>query len=211
MGSSIQRGVASSLRQPKATSSVIEGTSRTIEAARSTDVVYPGENGGYWQAFTIDCPAGPNTLPAAHCGGRPPACPPTRTPRGVRLHRRWGRRGAHAGREPRGDRGRGVRTADGGHRRRSRPRPNDNRTRHARVDAVAREPGGVHPNDGPRGRRRRGTCRARGGDGAGARAAGAAGTIFTLSSMSGHTIEEGAAAASGAIWFQLYFLGGRSG
>jgi isopentenyl diphosphate isomerase/L-lactate dehydrogenase-like FMN-dependent dehydrogenase len=49
------------------------------------------------------------------------------------------------------------------------------------------------------------------GDVAGARAAGAAGTIFTLSSMSGHTIEEVAAAASGAIWFQLYFLGGRSG
>jgi isopentenyl diphosphate isomerase/L-lactate dehydrogenase-like FMN-dependent dehydrogenase len=49
------------------------------------------------------------------------------------------------------------------------------------------------------------------GDVAGVRAAGAAGTIFTLSSMSGHTIEEVAAAASGAIWFQLYFLGGRSG
>src|ERR1700704_6201378 len=41
------------------------------------------------------------------------------------------------------------------------------------------------------------------GDVAGARAAGAAGTIFTLSSMSGHTMGEVAAAASGAVWFQL--------
>ena len=49
------------------------------------------------------------------------------------------------------------------------------------------------------------------GDVAGARAAGAAGTIFTLSSMSGHTIEEVAAARSGPVWFQLYFLGGRRG
>ena len=49
------------------------------------------------------------------------------------------------------------------------------------------------------------------GDVAGARAAGAAGTVFTLSSMSGHTIEEVAAAASGPLWFQLYFLGGRRG
>ena len=50
-----------------------------------------------------------------------------------------------------------------------------------------------------------------GGDVAGARATGAAATIFTLSSMSGHTIEEVASAATGPIWFQLYFLGGRSG
>jgi len=49
------------------------------------------------------------------------------------------------------------------------------------------------------------------GDVAGARAAGAAGTIFTLSSMSGHTIEEVAEAADGPTWFQLYFLGGRAG
>ena len=49
------------------------------------------------------------------------------------------------------------------------------------------------------------------GDVAGAHAAGAVGTIFTLSSMSGHTIEEVATAASGPIWFQLYFLGGRPG
>jgi isopentenyl diphosphate isomerase/L-lactate dehydrogenase-like FMN-dependent dehydrogenase len=49
------------------------------------------------------------------------------------------------------------------------------------------------------------------GDVAGARAAGAAGTIFTLSSMAGHTIEEVAAAATGPAWFQLYLLGGRPG
>ena len=49
------------------------------------------------------------------------------------------------------------------------------------------------------------------GDVAGARAARDAGTIFTLSSMSSHTIEEVAAATSGTLWFQLYFLGGRSG
>jgi isopentenyl diphosphate isomerase/L-lactate dehydrogenase-like FMN-dependent dehydrogenase len=51
------------------------------------------------------------------------------------------------------------------------------------------------------------------GDVAGARAAAAAGTIFTLSSMSGHTIDEVAAAtdATHPKWFQLYFLGGRQG
>src|SRR2546421_712565 len=52
---------------------------------------------------------------------------------------------------------------------------------------------------------------ARIGDVAGASAAGKAGTIFTLSSMSGHSIEEVAAAGSGPKWFQLYFLGGRKG
>ena len=50
-----------------------------------------------------------------------------------------------------------------------------------------------------------------GGDVAGVRAAGAAGTIFTLSTVSGHTIGEVAAAASGPAWFQLYFFGGRRG
>jgi len=50
-----------------------------------------------------------------------------------------------------------------------------------------------------------------GGDVAGARAAGAAGTIFTLSTVSGHTIAEVAAAATGPVWFQLYFFGGRMG
>ena len=49
------------------------------------------------------------------------------------------------------------------------------------------------------------------GDVAGARAAGTAGTVFTLSSMAGHTIEEVAAAGEGPKWFQLYFLGGRAG
>jgi isopentenyl diphosphate isomerase/L-lactate dehydrogenase-like FMN-dependent dehydrogenase len=49
------------------------------------------------------------------------------------------------------------------------------------------------------------------GDVAAARAAGAAGTIFTQSSMSGHTIEEVAAVGPGPKWFQLYFLGGRAG
>lgn len=49
------------------------------------------------------------------------------------------------------------------------------------------------------------------GDVAGARAAGAAGTVFTLSSMAGHTIEEVAAAATGPTWFQLYLIGGRPG
>lgn len=49
------------------------------------------------------------------------------------------------------------------------------------------------------------------GDVAAAAAAGSAGTIATLSSMSGHTIDEVAAAATGPLWFQLYFLGGRAG
>ena len=49
------------------------------------------------------------------------------------------------------------------------------------------------------------------GDVAGARAAGDAGTAFTLSTMSGHTIEEVARSATGPLWFQLYFLGGRGG
>ncbi len=49
------------------------------------------------------------------------------------------------------------------------------------------------------------------GDLAAVGAAGAAGTLATLSSMSGHTIAEVAAAATGPAWFQLYFLGGRTG
>jgi isopentenyl diphosphate isomerase/L-lactate dehydrogenase-like FMN-dependent dehydrogenase len=49
------------------------------------------------------------------------------------------------------------------------------------------------------------------GDVAAAVSAGQAGTAFTLSSMSGHTMEEVMAAATGAAWFQLYFLGGRPG
>jgi isopentenyl diphosphate isomerase/L-lactate dehydrogenase-like FMN-dependent dehydrogenase len=50
-----------------------------------------------------------------------------------------------------------------------------------------------------------------GGDVAGARAALAAHTLFTHSSMSGHTMEEVTAAAGGPVWFQLYGLGGREG
>ena len=50
-----------------------------------------------------------------------------------------------------------------------------------------------------------------GGDVAGARAARAAGTLFTMSTMSGHTQDEVAAAADGPAWFQLYGLGGRVG
>ena len=50
-----------------------------------------------------------------------------------------------------------------------------------------------------------------GGDVAGARAARAAGTLFTMSTMSGHTQEDVAAAADGPAWFQLYGLGGRVG
>ena len=49
------------------------------------------------------------------------------------------------------------------------------------------------------------------GDLAGARAAARAGTIFTLSSMSGHEMEEVAAQSELPKWFQLYFLGGRDG
>jgi len=49
------------------------------------------------------------------------------------------------------------------------------------------------------------------GDVAIARAAGRAGTIFTLSSMTGHTMGEVMAAATHPAWFQLYFLGGRPG
>jgi isopentenyl diphosphate isomerase/L-lactate dehydrogenase-like FMN-dependent dehydrogenase len=49
------------------------------------------------------------------------------------------------------------------------------------------------------------------GDVAVAQAAGEAGTLFTLSCMSGHRLEDVAAAATGPRWFQLYFLGGRAG
>lgn len=49
------------------------------------------------------------------------------------------------------------------------------------------------------------------GDIGGAKAAGKAGTIFTLSSMTGHQMDEVMAAATGPAFFQLYFLGGRAG
>ncbi|MEO8693332.1 MAG: alpha-hydroxy acid oxidase [Acidimicrobiales bacterium] len=49
------------------------------------------------------------------------------------------------------------------------------------------------------------------GDAGVARAAGRAGTVFTLSTASGMSIEEVQATAAGPLWFQLYFLGGRAG
>ncbi len=45
-----------------------------------------------------------------------------------------------------------------------------------------------------------------GGDLAGAIGAGRRNTIFTLSTMASHTIEEVAAVASGPLWFQLYLV-----
>jgi isopentenyl diphosphate isomerase/L-lactate dehydrogenase-like FMN-dependent dehydrogenase len=49
------------------------------------------------------------------------------------------------------------------------------------------------------------------GDVAAAAAADDAGTVHTLSTFSGHTLEEVAGAATARRWFQLYFLGGRGG
>jgi len=43
-----------------------------------------------------------------------------------------------------------------------------------------------------------------------ARAAAAAGTIYTLSTFAGTSIEEVRAASSGRLWYQLYLAGGRS-
>ena len=48
-----------------------------------------------------------------------------------------------------------------------------------------------------------------GGEIAAARAAGAAGTICILSTVSGHSLEEVKAATSGPAWYQLYLIGGR--
>jgi len=42
-----------------------------------------------------------------------------------------------------------------------------------------------------------------------ARAAGAAGTAYILSTISGYTLEEVKAASSGPVWYQLYLVGGR--
>ncbi|HVB05025.1 MAG TPA: alpha-hydroxy acid oxidase [Acidimicrobiales bacterium] len=47
------------------------------------------------------------------------------------------------------------------------------------------------------------------GDLAAVRAAGRAGTAFTLSTMSGHALEEIAAASAGPLWYQVYDVGGR--
>src|SRR5579863_931724 len=48
-----------------------------------------------------------------------------------------------------------------------------------------------------------------GGEVAAARAAGAAGTAYTLSTISGHRMEDVRAASSGPVFYQLYLLGGR--
>ena len=48
-----------------------------------------------------------------------------------------------------------------------------------------------------------------GGEVAAARAAGAAGTVYILSTLSGHKLEDVRAASSGAVWYQLYLCGGR--
>jgi isopentenyl diphosphate isomerase/L-lactate dehydrogenase-like FMN-dependent dehydrogenase len=42
-----------------------------------------------------------------------------------------------------------------------------------------------------------------------ARSAGAAGTAYILSTISGHSLEKVKAASSGPVWYQLYLLGGR--
>jgi L-lactate dehydrogenase (cytochrome) len=47
------------------------------------------------------------------------------------------------------------------------------------------------------------------GEVAAARAAGAAGTGYILSSISGHKLENVKAASQGPVWYQLYLLGGR--
>ncbi len=49
------------------------------------------------------------------------------------------------------------------------------------------------------------------GDLAAASAACGEGTLHTVSTFSGHTLEEVSRAATGRLWFQLYFLGGRRG
>src|ERR1051325_8150197 len=47
------------------------------------------------------------------------------------------------------------------------------------------------------------------GEEAAARAAGAAGIIYTLSTLSGCRLEDVAAASKGPVWYQLYLVGGR--
>jgi isopentenyl diphosphate isomerase/L-lactate dehydrogenase-like FMN-dependent dehydrogenase len=49
-----------------------------------------------------------------------------------------------------------------------------------------------------------------GGEVAAARAAGLAGTAYTLSTISGHRLEEVKAASSGPVFYQLYLMGGRA-
>src|SRR5213080_1504456 len=48
-----------------------------------------------------------------------------------------------------------------------------------------------------------------GGEVGAARAAGAAGTAYILSTISGHSLEDVKAASSGPVCFQLYLMGGR--
>jgi isopentenyl diphosphate isomerase/L-lactate dehydrogenase-like FMN-dependent dehydrogenase len=48
------------------------------------------------------------------------------------------------------------------------------------------------------------------GEVAAARAAGAAGTAFILSSISGHKMEDVRNASIGPVWYQLYLIGGRA-
>src|SRR6476469_333904 len=48
-----------------------------------------------------------------------------------------------------------------------------------------------------------------GGEVAAARAAGAAGTVYILSTISGHRLEDVRAASPGPVWYQLYLVGGR--
>lgn len=48
-----------------------------------------------------------------------------------------------------------------------------------------------------------------GGEVVAARAAGAAGTGYILSTISGHKLEDVKAAAAGPVWYQLYLMGGR--
>src|SRR5579863_7122433 len=48
-----------------------------------------------------------------------------------------------------------------------------------------------------------------GGEVAAARAAGAAGTVYILSTISGHKLEDVKAASKGPVFYQLYLMGGR--
>jgi L-lactate dehydrogenase (cytochrome) len=48
-----------------------------------------------------------------------------------------------------------------------------------------------------------------GGEMAAARAAGDSGTVFVLSTVSGHSLEKVKAASRGPVWYQLYLVGGR--
>ena len=49
-----------------------------------------------------------------------------------------------------------------------------------------------------------------GGEVAAARAAGKAGTGYTLSTISGHKLEDVRVATKGPVWYQLYLMGGRA-